>query len=177
MQRERFRIASSIPEADPISMTAKLIDGKAISASLFDLGLYCFHNLMPRLAQGKGTYFYLPKLENSNPQIGSAPQDVADSSIRGGGVKHRPNIALARSRESRPVFGQGVPAYTETSNNERKIERFVMSDTEPFHPAKQETSWTSWIAGFALVCMLLETGYKEYRRWRTNSALEQERRL
>ncbi|MEO1434232.1 MAG: malate synthase A [Bacteroidota bacterium] len=41
-----------------------LIEGKAISASLFDLGLYCFHNLMPRLAQGKGTYFYLPKLEN-----------------------------------------------------------------------------------------------------------------
>ncbi|MEM6724902.1 MAG: malate synthase A [Bacteroidota bacterium] len=41
-----------------------LIDGQPISGSLFDLGLYCFHNLMPRLTQGKGTYFYLPKLEN-----------------------------------------------------------------------------------------------------------------
>ncbi len=41
-----------------------LVDGEPISASLFDFGLYAFHNLRRRLARGNGTYFYLPKLES-----------------------------------------------------------------------------------------------------------------
>ncbi|PJD94256.1 MAG: malate synthase A [Parachlamydia sp.] len=35
-----------------------------ISASLFDFGLYFFHNAKNCLKQGSGPYFYLPKLEN-----------------------------------------------------------------------------------------------------------------
>lgn len=41
-----------------------LADGKPISASLFDFGLYFFHNARRLLEKGSGPYFYLPKLEN-----------------------------------------------------------------------------------------------------------------
>ncbi len=35
-----------------------------ISASLFDFGLYMFHNAKELIARGSGPYFYLPKLES-----------------------------------------------------------------------------------------------------------------
>ncbi|GCE21305.1 malate synthase [Dictyobacter kobayashii] len=41
-----------------------LIDGKPISASIFDFGLYFYHNAHQLLANGSGPYFYLPKLES-----------------------------------------------------------------------------------------------------------------
>src|SRR6266853_642327 len=41
-----------------------LVDGKPISASLFDFGLYFFHNARALLGRGTGPYFYLPKLES-----------------------------------------------------------------------------------------------------------------
>ena len=40
------------------------IDGKPVSASLFDFGLYFFHNAKELLARGTGPYFYLPKMES-----------------------------------------------------------------------------------------------------------------
>jgi malate synthase len=40
------------------------IDGVPISGSLFDFGLYLFHNHSPLAARGSGPYFYLPKLES-----------------------------------------------------------------------------------------------------------------
>src|ERR1041384_6178575 len=40
------------------------VDGRPLSASLFDFGLFFFHNARALLAQGSGPYFYLPKLEN-----------------------------------------------------------------------------------------------------------------
>ena len=39
------------------------VDGRPMSASLFDFGLYLFHNARELLARGSGPYFYLPKLE------------------------------------------------------------------------------------------------------------------
>ncbi len=41
-----------------------LVDGQAMSGSLFDFGLYFFHNAKELLAAGSGPYFYLPKLES-----------------------------------------------------------------------------------------------------------------
>ncbi len=41
-----------------------LIDGEPISGSLFDFGLYFFHNARRLLEKGTGPYFYIPKLEN-----------------------------------------------------------------------------------------------------------------
>jgi malate synthase len=40
------------------------VDGEPVSASLFDFGLYFFHNAARLLAKGSGPYFYLPKLES-----------------------------------------------------------------------------------------------------------------
>ena len=40
------------------------VDGEPVSASLFDFGLYFFHNARELLERGSGPYFYLPKLEN-----------------------------------------------------------------------------------------------------------------
>src|ERR1700682_2245809 len=40
------------------------LDGKPISGSLFDFGLYVFHNAKRLLGKGSGPYFYLPKLES-----------------------------------------------------------------------------------------------------------------
>jgi malate synthase len=41
-----------------------LVDGRPMSGSLFDFGLYFFHNAKALLAKGSGPYFYLPKLES-----------------------------------------------------------------------------------------------------------------
>ena len=41
-----------------------LVDGRPVSASLFDFGLYFFHNAAELRARGSGPYFYLPKLEH-----------------------------------------------------------------------------------------------------------------
>ena len=40
------------------------VDGKPISASLFDFGLYFFHNARQLIRSGTGPYFYLPKMES-----------------------------------------------------------------------------------------------------------------
>jgi malate synthase len=41
-----------------------LVDGERMSGSLFDFGLYAFHNAKELLARGSGPYFYLPKMES-----------------------------------------------------------------------------------------------------------------
>lgn len=41
-----------------------LVDGEEMSGSLFDFGLYFFHNVKQLLANGTGPYFYLPKMES-----------------------------------------------------------------------------------------------------------------
>ena len=40
------------------------VDGEPISGSLFDFGLYFFHNAHETLKRGYGPYFYLPKMES-----------------------------------------------------------------------------------------------------------------
>jgi len=41
-----------------------LLDGKPVSGSLFDFGLFFFHNADQLIRNGSGPYFYLPKLES-----------------------------------------------------------------------------------------------------------------
>jgi malate synthase len=41
-----------------------LLNGKPVSASIFDFGLYFFHNIQTLLKNGTGPYFYLPKMES-----------------------------------------------------------------------------------------------------------------
>jgi len=40
------------------------VDGRPMSGSLFDFGLFFFHNARELLARGTGPYFYLPKMES-----------------------------------------------------------------------------------------------------------------
>jgi malate synthase len=40
------------------------VDGRAVSGSLFDFGLYFFHNAKALLERRSGPYFYLPKMES-----------------------------------------------------------------------------------------------------------------
>jgi len=40
------------------------VDGKPISGSLFDFGLFFFHNAKELIRRGTGPYFYIPKLES-----------------------------------------------------------------------------------------------------------------
>jgi malate synthase len=40
------------------------VDGEPISGSLFDFGLYFFHNAEELVRRGTGPYFYLPKMES-----------------------------------------------------------------------------------------------------------------
>jgi malate synthase len=41
-----------------------LVDGEPMSGSIFDFGLYFYHNASELLARGSGPYFYLPKMES-----------------------------------------------------------------------------------------------------------------
>ena len=41
-----------------------LVGGEPVSASLFDFGVYLFHNAKEAIARGTGPYFYLPKMES-----------------------------------------------------------------------------------------------------------------
>ena len=40
------------------------VDGAALSALLFDLGLFAFHNARALMAQQRGPFFYIPKLQS-----------------------------------------------------------------------------------------------------------------
>jgi malate synthase len=52
------------PRGWHLSEKHALLDGEPVSGSLFDFGLYFFHNAHNLLARGTGPYFYLPKLES-----------------------------------------------------------------------------------------------------------------
>ncbi len=41
-----------------------LVDGQPVSGSLFDFGLFFFHNAKEQVARGTAPYFYLPKMES-----------------------------------------------------------------------------------------------------------------
>jgi malate synthase len=41
-----------------------IVDGEPMSGSIFDFGLYFYHNAKELLARGSGPYFYLPKMES-----------------------------------------------------------------------------------------------------------------
>jgi malate synthase len=41
-----------------------LVDGEQMSGSLFDFGLFFFHNAKTQIEKGAGPYFYLPKMEH-----------------------------------------------------------------------------------------------------------------
>ncbi len=61
---ERTAVLLARPRGWHLSEKHVLVDGEPMSASLFDFGLYFFHNARNLLAHDTGPYFYLPKLES-----------------------------------------------------------------------------------------------------------------
>jgi len=61
---EKTAVLMARPRGWHLNEKHMLIDGKRISGSIFDFGLYFFHNAKELLKRGSGPYFYLPKLES-----------------------------------------------------------------------------------------------------------------
>ena len=62
--KDRIAVIIARPRGWHMEEKHMLFEGRRISASLFDWGLYFFHNAKALLARGAGPYFYLPKLES-----------------------------------------------------------------------------------------------------------------
>jgi len=61
---EKTAVLMVRPRGWHLSESHVWVDEKPVSASLFDFGLYFFHNAKALLVKGSGPYFYLPKLES-----------------------------------------------------------------------------------------------------------------
>jgi malate synthase len=67
---KRYRLKESVatllvrPRGWHLVEKHMLIDGEPVSGSLFDFGLYFFHNARERVRLGSGVYLYLPKLQH-----------------------------------------------------------------------------------------------------------------
>ncbi|MDP1580834.1 MAG: malate synthase A, partial [Candidatus Didemnitutus sp.] len=62
--KDKIAVALARPRGWHMEEKHVLLDGQRLSASLFDWGLYFFHNARELVARGSGPYFYLPKLES-----------------------------------------------------------------------------------------------------------------
>ena len=65
------------PRGWHLSERHMLVDGQPMSGSLFDFGLYFFHNAKEALSRGTGPYFYLPKIESHLEARTSAASPIA----------------------------------------------------------------------------------------------------
>ena len=61
---ERTAVLLARPRGWHLTEKHVRVDGAPMSGSLFDFGLYFFHNARALIARGTGPYFYLPKLES-----------------------------------------------------------------------------------------------------------------
>eukprot|EP00934_Nitzschia_sp_Nitz4_P008890 Nitzschia sp. Nitz4//scaffold37_size175936//134430//135302//NITZ4_002061-RA/size175936-processed-gene-0.230-mRNA-1//-1//CDS//3329549833//8880//frame0 len=96
---------------------------------------------------------------------GEFQYDSSGSHQEGNTRKVRSNMAMARSQDLRPVFQAASP----------ELQRLVMQNSskpEPASTGRSIVDWISWMATLAVVAMLLDAGYKEYRQ----SLVEQHQR-
>eukprot|EP00531_Pseudo-nitzschia_arenysensis_P015511 CAMPEP_0116131054 /NCGR_PEP_ID=MMETSP0329-20121206/8804_1 /TAXON_ID=697910 /ORGANISM="Pseudo-nitzschia arenysensis, Strain B593" /LENGTH=372 /DNA_ID=CAMNT_0003625465 /DNA_START=290 /DNA_END=1408 /DNA_ORIENTATION=- len=94
--------------------------------------------------------------------------------IRGSAGHSGSNLAMARPQKPRPVFVPDTPLPD--GGFKKPLERFVFDSSTRERTEEQQrrkhdassssSSWTSMIASLALVTMLLDTGRKEYQRYR-----------
>ena len=63
LDNERLAVLMVRPRGWHLDEKHVCIDGAAMSASMFDLGLFAFHNAAALHARDRGPYFYLPKLQ------------------------------------------------------------------------------------------------------------------
>lgn len=70
------------PRGWHLSEAHVLVDGQPLSGSLFDFGLYLFHNHARLRRHGTGPYFYLPKLESyAEAHLWNAVFDYAEQAM------------------------------------------------------------------------------------------------
>lgn len=62
--KENHAVLLVRPRGWHLEETRMLVDGQAMSGSLFDFGLYFYHNALETVKRGFGPYFYLPKMEH-----------------------------------------------------------------------------------------------------------------
>lgn len=62
--KEKVAVLKVRPRGWHMEENHVLIDGEPMSASLFDFGLFFFHNAWELVKRGSGPYFYLPKMES-----------------------------------------------------------------------------------------------------------------
>ncbi len=62
--KEKIAVIVARPRGWHMEEKHVLYRGRRVSASLFDWGLYFFHNARALIARGSGPYFYLPKMES-----------------------------------------------------------------------------------------------------------------
>src|SRR5207237_599357 len=95
------------------------VDGEPISGSLFDFGLFFFHNARALLAKGSGPYSYLPKLDSHlEARLGNDVSAAASTPWAGGRRRFRsrtsPSPTRRRSRKcGRTSYGKCVLGMTE----------------------------------------------------------------
>src|SRR6185436_14745096 len=63
LNKENLAVLMVRPRGWHLDEKHVLVDGAPMSASLFDLGLFAFHNASALAAQDRGPYFYLPKMQ------------------------------------------------------------------------------------------------------------------
>lgn len=95
----------------------------------------------------------------SVPLNGEAKKTNSQSTSLAANKRPRANLAMARSAQKRPVFGEKAD-WEDEEESTRGL------DGEEESPRMTSNNWTSWLAAMALVGMLVETGYKEYRQCR-----------
>jgi len=80
-----------------------LVDGERISASLVDIGLFCFHNAAALAARDRGPYVYLPKL-----------QSMEEAALWGAVLAHIEDaLGLPRGQVKATVLIETLPAAFE----------------------------------------------------------------
>jgi len=116
--------------------------------------------------------FYFPKVDQPNTNW------IRGSSSSG---RYGSHLAMARPQQPRPIFVPDVPLPDGGLGFQKPLERFVFDSQEREQKEGQQriehqvlvndssSSWTSWVASLALISMLFDTGWKEYRKYRINA--------
>eukprot|EP00529_Nitzschia_sp_RCC80_P024417 CAMPEP_0113494122 /NCGR_PEP_ID=MMETSP0014_2-20120614/28945_1 /TAXON_ID=2857 /ORGANISM="Nitzschia sp." /LENGTH=453 /DNA_ID=CAMNT_0000388007 /DNA_START=84 /DNA_END=1445 /DNA_ORIENTATION=+ /assembly_acc=CAM_ASM_000159 len=159
------------------------------------------HQPSPLKRKGDLPKYYFPKQQQV---VGGRTGEAATANGGGGGLRHRHsnNLAMARASEhARPIFEEH-PLLLQQQHQQQPLtlQKFYLIDEkndgfrntggsgihhhsqnqQPHHHQKRSLrrrfwSFVAWMSSLALFSLVLDTGWREYRR--TKTIQEEERRL